>query len=77
MNRRLLSCSRRIVLFLVVILALSTGGSHAGVILQLHHDPTDNTRFPWTWQFIEQHVNQIKAAGYTAILISRTNGHVE
>jgi alpha-amylase len=70
MNQRLLSCSRRIVLFFIVILSLSTQGSHAGVILQLHHDPTNSARFPWTWQFIEQHVSQIKAAGYTAILIS-------
>jgi alpha-amylase len=49
---------------------LASQGSHGGVILQLSHDPDSRAQFPWNWEFIKQHVNQIQAAGYTALLIS-------
>jgi alpha-amylase len=35
----------------------------------LQHQPGDPTR-PWTWRLIVQHLPMIRAAGYTAILIS-------
>lgn len=44
--------------------------SSAGVILQLRHDPGDVAHFPWSWPFIKERLGDIKAAGYTAILIS-------
>jgi alpha-amylase len=71
MNEMLLF-ARRVVLFIILILSLgfASQGSHGGVILQLSHDPDSSAQFPWNWGFIKQHVNQIQAAGYTALLIS-------
>jgi alpha-amylase len=42
----------------------------AGVILQLKHDPGNESHFPWNWNFVKDHLGEIKSAGYTAILIS-------
>ena len=56
-----------IALLSAVVLPPST---YAGVILQLKHDPGDEAHFPWNWNFIKDHLGEIKAAGYTAILIS-------
>lgn len=53
-------------LWLTVLLPFS----HAGVTLQLKHDPEDASHFPWNWNFIKEHLNDIQEAGYTAILIS-------
>jgi hypothetical protein len=63
----------KIIQFLIIVvpsLGLAPQDSQGGVILQLHHDPHSRAQFPWNWEFIKQHVDQIRAAGYTAILIS-------
>jgi alpha-amylase len=67
---------RKRVCLIVVTLSLALvwltsypAASSAGVILQLKHDPGDESHFPWKWDFIKDHVGEIKAAGYTAILI--------
>lgn len=64
--------SKIIQFLIVVVLSLGSGprGSHAGVILQLQHDPNSPAQFPWNWEFIKQNIGEIQAAGYTAILIS-------
>jgi alpha-amylase len=42
---------------------------HAGALVVLQHQPGDPSR-PWTWQVIIDHLLMIRAAGYTAILLS-------
>lgn len=72
MNYKLSSSLRLIILFFIirVSLGLPIRASYSGVLLQLRHDPDKHSQFPWSWSFIKQHINQIKAAGYTAILVS-------
>ncbi|MFL5494594.1 MAG: alpha-amylase family glycosyl hydrolase, partial [Gemmatimonadales bacterium] len=48
---------------------LLAGPARAGTLLVLQHQPGDPTR-PWTWRLIIEHLPMIRAAGYTAILIS-------
>jgi alpha-amylase len=43
--------------------------SDAGTLIALQHQPGDPSR-EWTWSKIMQNLERIKAAGYTAILIS-------
>jgi glycosidase len=43
--------------------------SYGGTLLALQHEPGDPDQ-PWTWVQIMQNLDRIKAAGYTAILIS-------
>jgi alpha-amylase len=43
--------------------------SYGGTLIALQHVPNDPDR-PWTWSKIMQNLDRIKAAGYTAILIS-------
>lgn len=50
-------------------LALTAGLSQAGAIVVLQHQPGDATR-PWTWAKITQQMPAVRAAGYTAILLS-------
>ena len=52
--------------FLWLLLA---GPAGAGTILVLQHQPGDPIR-PWTWRLITDHLPMIRAAGYTAILVS-------
>jgi alpha-amylase len=49
----------------IVVVQLSYGGT----LIALQHQPGDRTR-TWTWAKIMQNIDKIKAAGYTAILIS-------
>ena len=41
----------------------------AGALLVLQHQPGDASR-PWTWRMLTDHLPLVKAAGYTAILLS-------
>jgi alpha-amylase len=43
--------------------------SYGGTLIALQHEPSDPDR-QWTWAKIMQNLDRIKAAGYTAILIS-------
>ena len=71
MNEMVLFARRAVLLIILILsLGLASQGSHGGVILQLSHDPESRAQFPWNWEFIKQHVNEIQAAGYTALLIS-------
>jgi alpha-amylase len=60
---------RRSLAGLVVIALLLAGPARAGTVLVLQHQPGDPAR-PWTWRLITGHLPMIRAAGYTAILIS-------
>jgi alpha-amylase len=56
----------------VVLLALvvgAAGPARAGTIVVLQHQPGDPTR-PWTWRLIIDQLPMVRAAGYTAILLS-------
>ena len=56
----------RALLVLLLVLAVP---AQAGTLVVLQHQPGDATR-PWTWRMITDHLPMIRAAGYTAILIS-------
>ena len=43
--------------------------AQAGTIIQLYHRPGDN-HWDWTWKQVQKQLKDIKAAGYTAILLS-------
>ena len=58
----------RVILALALLLG-AVGMASAGAIVVLQHQPGDATR-PWTWRLIIDHLPMIRAAGYTAILIS-------
>jgi alpha-amylase len=56
----------------VVLIALVLSTIHsarAGALVVLHHQPGNPSR-PWTWRMITEHLPVIRAAGYTAILVS-------
>jgi alpha-amylase len=65
-RRALLS---RTLALLASVALLVAGPVRAGTILVLQHQPGDPTR-PWTWRLIIDHLPMIRAAGYTAILLS-------
>lgn len=58
-----------ITLALVGVLEQVIPNAYAGAILQLYHDP-QNPQFSWSWKTISQKLDNIKAAGFTALLIS-------
>jgi len=60
---------RRTVALLASVALLVAGPARAGTLLILQHQPGDPTR-PWTWRLIIDHLPMIRAAGYTAILLS-------
>ena len=66
MRRALL---RRTVALLASVALLVAGPARAGTLLILQHQPGDPSR-PWTWRLIIDHLPMIRAAGYTAILLS-------
>jgi len=51
------------------LLIIAGGAVEAGVIVVLQHQPGDPTR-PWTWAKVIQQLPAVRAAGYTAILLS-------
>src|SRR6266581_3020146 len=53
----------------VALLLAASGPVRAGTIVVLQHQPGDPSR-PWTWRLIIEHLPMIRAAGYTAILLS-------
>jgi len=59
----------RRVLALVALLLALVAPAQAGTIVILQHQPGDPSR-PWTWRMIIEHLPMIRAAGYTAILLS-------
>ena len=59
----------RPVLALASLAWILAGPAHAGTIIVLQHQPGDPSR-PWTWKLIIDHLPMIRAAGYTAILLS-------
>jgi alpha-amylase len=55
---------------LLALLAFTLAGpARAGTLLVLQHQPGDPSR-PWTWRLVIDHLAMIRAAGYTAILLS-------
>jgi len=52
-----------------VLLSALAFGAHAGAIAVLQHQPGDPKR-PWTWAKITQQLPAVRAAGYTAVLLS-------
>jgi alpha-amylase len=54
---------------LIALLHAAAGPLSAGTIVVLQHQPGDPSR-PWTWRLIVDHLPTIRAAGYTAILLS-------
>jgi alpha-amylase len=59
---------RRLLAAALLVLVLA-GPAGAGALLVLQHQPGDPVR-PWTWRLIREHLAMIRAAGYTAVLIS-------
>jgi alpha-amylase len=59
----------RRVLASVLLAVLAAGPAAAGSLVVLQHQPGDPTR-PWTWRMIIDHLPMVRAAGYTAILLS-------
>src|SRR5262249_29094784 len=54
----------------IALLVLAVAGSaRAGSIVVLQHQPGDPSR-PWTWRLVLPHLPMVRAAGYTAILLS-------
>ncbi|HEX3204465.1 MAG TPA: alpha-amylase domain-containing protein [Nitrospiraceae bacterium] len=53
----------------LTIAALQPSALQAGTIIQLYHRPGD-THWDWTWKEVQKQLKDIKAAGYTAILLS-------
>jgi alpha-amylase len=68
MTRRSAAIGHVLVLALLLLLAVATT-ARAGAIVVLQHQPGDATR-PWTWRMIIDHLPMIRAAGYTAVLLS-------
>lgn len=60
---------KRVLAVLALLAFALAGPARAGTLLVLQHQPGDPTR-PWTWRLIIEHLPMIRAAGYTAILIS-------
>src|SRR5439155_14745117 len=69
-HRRGASLSWALVRLAVIALLLSPlPVTEAGTIVILQHQPGDSSR-PWTWRRIINQLPMIRAAGYTAILLS-------
>jgi alpha-amylase len=54
---------------LVMLLLALAGVAQAGALVVLQHQPGDPSR-PWTWRMITEQLPMVRAAGYTAILLS-------
>jgi alpha-amylase len=54
---------------LAALLVLKSALLEAGTLVVLQHQPGDARR-PWTWRMVIDHLPMIRAAGYTAVLLS-------
>lgn len=68
MTRRRAPIGHVVGLALLLLLSIATA-ARAGAVVVLQHQPGDATR-PWTWRLIIDHLPMIRAAGYTAVLLS-------
>lgn len=56
-------------LLLICLMSGLAGAARAGTLVVLQHQPGDATR-PWTWAKVTEQLPAVRAAGYTAVLLS-------